>query len=336
MEGDQQAAPVTDSTASVEAATAEGGQAAEQDAVTHGDGTEQAAESTSSESSASDDDDDAETEPSETDTPEEAKSKAEKRRERRRAREQERIDKAVEERLAEAEAKRKADQEEADRQSKTEAAVKARQEKFSKFLGTPESNRALQDEIASLSNDLTALTADPEYDTDQGKIDRAKEIAASLQAKRSDLARLAENNEMSDLIWSDIWDTVGGDFASAAAFPELAKDAKLQARYLKAEGGVRGALSVLRDILQADWKAQSDAEMAEVKKAHKVELDAMTQQARTWMQRAGGSELDGVGAGAPAPGAMTRAQFMSLPREQKERMRREQPALVADIYARSA
>lgn len=221
------------------------------------------------------------------------------------------------------EADRKSDEEAKARDARTAEAVKARQEKFAGYLGTPESNQALQNEISQLSVDLAAVTTDPDIDTDPEKIQRSKDLAASLQTKRADLARLVENNQMSDLIWEDIWSTVGDDFASAAAFPELAKDTRLQTRYLKAEGGVRGALNVLRDILQADWKAASDAEIAELKKAHKVELDAALLDAKTWRQRAGGSELDGVGAGAPsyAPGVLTPDGYSRMTSEQRQKLR---------------
>lgn len=240
------------------------------------------------------------------------------RKERQKLREDERITKAVEERISRAEADRKQADEARERQAQLEAAAKARAERFEKYLGTAESNQWLQSEIDGLVSQMAALTADEYHDPTASKA-----LSDQLVAKRADLIRRYENNQMAEEIRLDLWSRFENDFSSAGSFPELAADAAAKARYLRAEGGVAGALKTLRETLVTATEARKDAEIAEIRKTSKAEIEAMRADRDAWRTRAGGEALADVGGGAPSavPGVLTPERYHGMSFEQRQELR---------------
>lgn len=252
------------------------------------------------------------------------------RRERQRLREQERIEREVAERLA---AKEREATEAAEREKREAEARKAREQaarEFAEYIGEPDEDARLRDEIADLNRQIRSEVANPngaDLDALEAKVSKAEARLAEITRARG----------FQDKIAANLWNGIEAHVMSPLQWPEFSDPATKQ-RYLGAEGGIAGALGVLKDVLRTAWQAEVDAERAETKKQHDSEVATLREELRGWRVRAGAEEVPDTTSGGPAvsSGAMTRTEFMRLPKEQKDRMRREQPAVVAAIYERSA
>lgn len=333
-----EAAAVADSAPVAEAATTDnGGTAATQPDVTHGD---EASETTAEPVQAADpaepeaDDDDDGDEPDSEHQTEEEKTKAQRRRERRQQREQARINEAVQ-----AELKREretAAQQAAAEQQQKQAEQRQSQwrERFGSFVGSPETRTALSKEIddliqTTISAKLDGITDQAEYDR---QFDRLTTAQQALAEKRAELARLDTNSSIYDELDKFQFENTKASFeARASGIPEAHRRAYLSAQTVdqaleRLEAGIRAdeqaKAKAAADKLEGDWRDRYEKEVA----AHAA--------TRTGGAGNGPSPngANGVGSGA----GLTRESFLALPKEQKDRMRREQPGLVAEIYSRSA
>lgn len=182
MEGDSHVV-VADSGSDVQAAPSE---AVESSDLTHGDTTEQAAtpaDAAATVDTPDDEADDPEIEPSDDDSEEEAKSKAEKRRERRRQNEENRIAKAVQERLDRIESDR-AEKSAADkRESDARAAEETFWKRFGDRFGSPEQRTALDAEISALGEEVANMRPYAEG-TDLDVLEAKQAAYAEKRAKR--------------------------------------------------------------------------------------------------------------------------------------------------------
>ncbi len=323
-------AVVTDSASVAETAPPE--VAVEQTDVTHGDTTEQAPptdDTATAEETPTEDDGDEDEESDEHQT-EEEKTKAQKRRERREKREQERIEKTVSERLEQAERARevKAHQESAEKQTKE--AAEAWHKEFGDLLGTPEIHSQLEQDIAALTRETVAIRP---YETDDpdAAVRLLEEKQKVLHEKIAQRDQLKTNQATYDKIDKYQFQMTQDIYLRRAASlpPEHAK------LYLQS-GDPDTALTRLEAGIVAREAAKHEAEKAAAVKA--ITADLEKERAAHAATRTGGPGSGPVPAtgGIGASGAMTRDQFLALPKDQKDKIRRERPALVAEIYSRSA
>ena len=213
--------------------------------------------------------------------------------------------------------------------------AQARTEKLQSWLGVPDAPdkpgtlTTLTREIDDLNRQIRSELTDPKgADLDA--------LAVAVAEREGAKSRLIDNNGMAGTIEEMVWDTFSAEFQSLAMRPEIAGDPAKQQRYLNAPGGVKGAVNTLCDMVAASVEARKDAEIAEIRTKAAQELKAMTADRDIHRFNAGaGPAPETVGA-ATASGALTRQQFMALPQEQKDKIRREQPQVLADIYSRSA
>lgn len=320
---------VADSAPTAEAATvASDGLAATQDGVTHGDATTDTTPTTDDtaatpETADADPDDDEDDSPPPENQTEEEKSKAQRRRERRQAREQERIQQAVAAEIAQREQRQQQEATTRAQQKATEDAARARQEKLAAFLGTPDAPEkpgtlaALRSEIDDLNRQIRSEMVNPAgADLDA--------LAAQVSEKESSLTRLTENNRMAAEIENLVWSTFETDFVSATAFPELA-DPATKNRYLRAEGGVRGALGVFRDAIIAAKDAEKASELAALTTKHQSQVKALEADRAAWRARAGGAEVaDTAPGGAPISAgglALTPERYAAMSYEDRQKLR---------------
>lgn len=234
-------------------------------------------------------------------------------------------------------AERKAASESAEASRAAQQAELARVKELQEFIGVPDAPdkpgtiSTLQAEYETLNQQIRQELLTP---TGQVDIDA---LSKQADEKQFEIKQYSKSLKMAGVIEGLVWQRLGPDFASAATFPELAADPQKQAAYLNAQGGVRGALHVLADTIRAAKDAEKAAELKAQADKHAVELKALQTDLAGWRVRAGGAEGQSVGTGRPGfSGAMTRQQFMALPKDQKDQMRREQPLAVAEIYSRSA
>jgi hypothetical protein len=270
--------------------------------------------------------DDASNEPeggeAEDDAPRSEEEQKLSRSERRKLREQERIAAAIEadrvERARQAEeaaaAKKRADE--------AAKAAKARTERLSQFIGTPDAPdkpgtiSTLQAENAELYERLR---------TEIGTIDQDTfdQIDTKIKANKARIERLNENRAMSSEIEAFVWDTFGADFASAVGFPEMA-DPATKAKYLNAEGGVRGALNVLADAIRTAKDAERDAALKAQAEKHATQVKALEADLTSWRIRAGGSEVADTTSGGTASLSgqlLTPERYRSMTFEQRQKLR---------------
>lgn len=341
MEGDPTgvaaAAPVPESATPADAAPAQSEPTAASDAVAESradDAGTPNQPTPESDDSAEDDGDD--TEDADTTSEQTEEQKKLSRKERQRQREQERINTAVADAIAAKEREAQTAEQARVQQEESAKAAKARQDKLEAFLGKPDAPEApgtlntLRREIDDLNRAIRSELVEPKgADLD--------DMAAQVAERESRVTRLTENSAMAGEIEDLVWSSFGNDFASAAEFPEFA-DRAAKAKYLNAPNGVKGALAVFRETIRAAVEGEKAAEVSALTAKHDAELKAAQADRDSWRIRASGGEYTPEQAGLPhlASGQLTRAQFMSLPREQKEKMRRDQPGAVAEIYSRSA
>lgn len=257
------------------------------------------------------------------------------RRERQRIREQERIDKAVEERIAAREREREQAEAEKTRQAQTQEARAAAAKEFAAYIGEDGETDRLTNEIAELNRQIRSEVADPQgVDLDHPETGLLAEVAK----KEARLAEIKRAQGFQEKIANNLWNGIEAHVMSPLQFPEFANDPAAQARFVGAEGGIAGALKVAREVIRAAVVAEKDAEIEGLRKTHTSEKAALEADRNSWRVRAGGSEVADTSAGGAAAlsGAMSRAEFMALPKERKDQIRRDQPALVAEIYSRSA
>lgn len=258
------------------------------------------------------------------------------RKERQRLREEERIAAAVQAEVAKRESERAQAEEARRQQEQSQEAARKRNAELAEFVGEPDTAerpgtiRRLDAEIADLNAKIRAELTNPQgLDLDG--------MVAEVAKKEADKAAFVKANQMAGRIEEHVWSTFGADFAAAANFPEFGDDPAKKARYLNAQGGVAGALRALVDVANEAKDAHYTAEIAKINEKNAAQLKAAQADRDAWRVRAGGGEAVVEQDGTPISiGAMTREQFLALPREQKERMRRDQPAAVAAIYQRSA
>lgn len=275
-----------------------------------------------SDEDAAEDGDDDEGQDSEATAEQTEEQKKLSRRERQRLREQERIEREVAERLA---AKEREQAEAAERQKREAEAQKAaaeRQQRLAAFIGEPDAPgkpgtlAQLDQEIADLNRQIRAEITDPKG----ADLDALSAQVAEREARRD---RLRENRTMVGEIEDLVWSAFGTDFASAAAFPEFSDPAD-KARYLRAEGGVRGALGVLRDVVRAAVTAEKDAEIAKLKAEHDSTVKTLREEMRGWRVRAGAEEVPDTTSGGQAAtsgGVLTPERYAAMSFEDRQKLR---------------
>lgn len=299
---------------------------------THGEQAEQTTETQEGEAAPpadeSGDPDDPTLDPSDSDSEEEVQTKAQKRRARRQARDQERIQEAVNAELAkrEVETTQKATADKAAADAK--AAEEAFFSEFGSYVGTPDVRSTLDADIATLTTEIANLKPYAEG-TDLDVLEQKQTALQEMVGKRS---KLNENKATYDKIDAFQFRMAQREWAAGAS----SLPAEHQQRYLNATN--------IPDLL----KLHEDGIVARERAAHKAVLDATVAE---WSGKLAKEETahaatrTGAPGAGPAPngsngmggsGPLTRDQFLNLPKEQKDRMRRDRPDLVAEIYSRSA
>ncbi len=280
-------------------------------------------------SSAEDDGEDEGTEPEQTE--EERKLS---RRERQRLREQERIEKERQAAVEEYRRTQETAAEQAKREQDAKAAREAAAKEFAEYIGEPDETDRLNAEIADLNRQIRAEVADPKgVDLD----DPERGLLAQVAKKEARLSEIKRAQGFQEKIANNLWNGIEAHVMSPLQFPEFAGDPAAQARYRSAEGGIAGALAVAREVIRAAAIAEKDAEIVKLREEHTTAMKALEADRNGWRVRAGGEEVADTSAGgyAAPSGAMTRAEFMKLPKDQKDRIRAN-PAALAAIYERSA
>lgn len=319
---------VADSAPVAEAAPATGGEAATQPDATHGDGTEQAT-GTDPEVGSADPDGDDEGEALPETATEEEKSRSQQRAERRRANRQRDIDEAV---RAAREQERsdlaaKASKDAVERAAAEQA--KAWEAEFGSLVGTPESRRSLDDEIAALTRETIKIRPF-EADDPDAAVTQLAEKQKALDAKIAERDRLNNNSEIYTKLERHQFAAVQVDAARfAESLPSEHRAAYLAARDMGTLLGHFEAGVVAREAAKHGTdKAAAVKAVTDLLEKERVAHAAT----RTGAAGDGPSLATGGTFGA---GAMTRAQFLALPADQKDQIRRN-PALLEEIYARSA
>jgi hypothetical protein len=248
--------------------------------------------------------------------------------ERRRLREQERIDKAIEERWAERERVREAERATAEAEAKAREAQQAYHKRFGDLVGTPEKRAELQAEIHALVSETTSIN--PE-EADWEALQKLNKARLSLAEKQADMRRLEQNERTFNDLREFEFEVTKADYLRLAESlpPEHQK------AYLSSQT-IPEALQRLEAGLVAREAAKAKAEVAKVEAEWRSRYEkevAAHAETRTGVPGAGPST---AGGGLSTGGISSREQFLSLPKEQKDKIRREQPDLVAAIYSRSA
>lgn len=302
--------------------------------ATHGEQTDQStpvdtdADTAETPPSTDGDDADPDLQPTDSDTEEEAKTKSEKRRERRQAREQKRIDDAVEERFAAREAERTAKAAQEASEAKTKKAAEDFYQEFGSFVGSPETRTSLVQDISALTSEVTQLRPYAQG-TDLDALEAKQE---ALSAKIAELDRLNANQSTYDKLDAFQFRLTQNQYVQAGS--ELPKE--FQGQLLGARD-VPGALKAIKEGYIALGRSQEaavkDKEIAEWK--GKYEKEAASHEATRTGAPGSGPAPQGQNGGGVS-GSMTRAEFLALPKERRDHIRRENPGALAAIYERSA
>ena len=235
------------------------------------------------------------------------------RRERQRLREQERIDQAVNERVA---AREREQTETAERQQREAAAQKAREQsarEFAAYIGEEGESDRLGAENAELYDRLR---------TEIGSLDQEQfdEIDQKIQSNKARLADISRAQGFQEKIGANIWNGIEAHVMSPLAWPELS-DPAAKRRYITAEGGIAGALNVLKDVLVSATEARKDAEIDALKKSHATEVSTFREEMRGYRVRAGLEEVPDTTSGGTAA-----ADGLTLTVDRYSRMTSEQRA----------
>ena len=243
----------------------------------------------------------------------EKKTKSQERRDRRIKREQERIDQAVNERVA---AREREQTETAERQQREAAAQKAREQsarEFAAYIGEEGESDRLGAENAELYDRLR---------TEIGSLDQEQfdEIDQKIQSNKARLADISRAQGFQEKIGANIWNGIEAHVMSPLAWPELS-DPAAKRRYITAEGGIAGALNVLKDVLVSATEARKDAEIDALKKSHATEVSTFREEMRGYRVRAGLEEVPDTTSGGTAA-----ADGLTLTVDRYSRMTSEQRA----------
>jgi hypothetical protein len=230
--------------------------------------------------------------------------------------------KTADEIIAEYEAKR------ADEARRAEAA-KARTDKLARYLGSDE-------ELAELERVINQPPPSDLYRADLDEQNQRNAEVARAIARRTELLErrslLTEYGEplreaiqqaerQQALTWLD------EQFRKVGAAFELDPDAAIAAAVGKPE-----PMTATLSALVEQGRAPLLEEVADLKD----QLAARDSELEAYRQRLGGRAPQVDRGGVLANGNLTREQFLALPKDQKDRIRREQPGLLNDIYSRSA
>ena len=110
---------------------------------------------------------------------------------------------------------------------------------------------------------------------------------------------------------------------SPLAWPEMA-DAAAKQRYMTAEGGIAGALNVLRGVVVAAVESRKNAEIEGLKKVHDSETATLREEMRGWRVRAGAEEVSDTtsgGAAATSGGALTPERYARMTFEERQKLK---------------